>query len=92
MEHAKEPEMYKACPYRNVDAAFARFYDAFVLVVLDPGRARTVDSVRADRIVETKEENNILKSVTETGDHDTPDLDANKDAVQGVISGKKSKK
>lgn len=68
-----------------------RFYDAFILVVLDPSRARAVDAVRKDRIVETKEENNILKSVTETGDHDTPDLDANKDAVQGVISGKKSK-
>lgn len=69
-----------------------RFYDAFVLVVLDPARARTVDAVRKDRIHEVREENNILKSVTETGDHDTPDLDANKDAVKGVIGGKSKPK
>ena len=28
MEQTIAPEMYKACPYRNVDAAFARFYEA----------------------------------------------------------------
>jgi len=64
-----------------------RFYDAFVLVVLDPERARAVDAVRKDRIHEVKEDNKILKSITETGDHDTPDLDDNKDAVKGVIGG-----
>ena len=69
-----------------------RFYDAFVLVVLDPSRAKTVDAVRADRIHEVKEDNKILKAVTETGDHDTPDLDANKDAVKGVIGDSKKTK
>jgi hypothetical protein len=69
-----------------------RFYDAFVLVVLDPSRARAVDAVRADRIHEVKEENKILKSITETGDHDTPDLDQNKDAVKDVIGTKGSTK
>jgi hypothetical protein len=68
-----------------------RFYDAFVLLILDPSRAKAVDAVRADRIHEVKEDNKILKAVTETGDHDTPDLDANKDAVKDVIGGKKSK-
>jgi hypothetical protein len=68
-----------------------RFYDAFVLLVLDAKRAKAVDAVRKERIQEVKEDNKILKAVTETGDHDTPDLDANKDAVKDVIGNKKSK-
>lgn len=68
-----------------------RFYDAFVLLVVDTKRAREVDAIRKERIQEVKEDNKILKAVTETGDHDTPDLDANKDAVKDVIGDKKSK-
>lgn len=81
---------YKADPVFVKAVDKVRFYDAFVLMVLDPARASMVDQVRADRIHDVKEENNIVKSITDDGD-DPPDLDANKDAVKGVIGDKKSK-
>ncbi len=64
-----------------------KFYDAFCLIVIDPGRARTVNAVRVERIKKADDEDKILKQVTDGGD-DTPDLDANKGAVDGVIKGK----
>lgn len=64
-----------------------RFYDAFVLVIADPSRARTVASIRADRIQDVKEENKILKAITESGDTTGPDLDSNQGAVEDVIKG-----
>lgn len=66
-----------------------RFYDAFCIVVQDPDRARTVAAVRADRVKDDKPENNILKAVVESGDTSGPDLDSNKDAIDGIIGGGK---
>jgi hypothetical protein len=65
-----------------------RFYDAFVLVVLDPGRAKNVDAIRKERIQDVKEENSIVNAIKDDGSS-TPSLDDNKDAVQGVIGDKK---
>jgi len=67
-----------------------RFYDAFCLIVLDPGRAKHTDAVRKERIKEVKEENSIVKAIQDDG-KDSPSLDSNKDAVQGVIGDKKQK-
>jgi hypothetical protein len=64
-----------------------RFYDAFCLVVLDPGRARDVDAVRKDRINDTKEPNKMLEAIVEKVDDGGPDIhsSSNKNAVKGAI-------
>jgi len=83
---------YQAAPAGTFVHAIdkTRFYDAFCLVVLDPQRARHVDAVRKERIHEVKEENSIVKAISDDGKAN-PSLDSNKDAVQGVI-GEKPKK
>jgi hypothetical protein len=68
-----------------------RFYDAFCLLIVDPARARKLDAIRKDRIQDVKQENKLLKAVIESGDTSGPDLDANADAVQGIIRGGKQK-
>lgn len=61
------------------------FYNSFCLLVTDPKRFRYLASVREERGTKTKDNSNILNSVTEGVDREGPDLDEGSDVLDRVL-------
>ena len=68
-----------------------QFYDTFGLVIADSKEAKVVADARASKAEDKKEDNKILKAVTEKGDEDKPSLDEGKDVLKGIIDEKPKK-
>jgi hypothetical protein len=79
---------WQSATYRVLAVDKLNFYGSFCLVISDPREDQELVAIRSARKIE-KPENRVIDSVTsKDAKEDTPGLEDNKDAVEGVVGGK----
>lgn len=67
------------------------FYGAFGLLIQNPAKLRAIAEIRAANAPAKKDKDQIIEVIKEKEGDSGPDLNANKDAVDAIISGAKGK-